>query len=259
MMRYGLLITAALIAFSAGLYIYMGRRLRRRPATSENKWATVAFGLFWDLIGITSILFSLILILEFIDHIRFEPVSYVLYLLLGSLLTPAVICLIYWAVFLFTGKRKLTMAVTAFYIAIGAAGVFTFLYTGADVVVRTDWMTVWENRNPIPNIIYFFAYIIPVFFVSIAIASLARHTKVPSEKYRRVMLGLSLILFNGMSLVRFLINYPYGPVGPDYMIINTVQVLSALFVFWAYYPPRFIRKKYGIIGLSGERAPEVER
>jgi hypothetical protein len=137
---------------------------------------------------------------------------------------------------------------------IGAIGVSIFLYTGADVVVRTDWMTVWENRNPIPNLIYFFAYILPVFFVSIAIASLARLTKEPSEKYRRIMVGLSLILFNGMSLVRFAINYPYGPIGPDYMIINAVQILSAVAILWAYYPPRFLREKYGLLSIDDERS-----
>jgi hypothetical protein len=238
---------------SAGIYLYLGRRLSRRsiPASPE-RTAWLSFTLWWYGLAVTSLIggtLSLLGALGLTNLAVFVTATYI-NLQVSCL---ALLGLFYYLTFLFTGNSRWLGPLAVLYSA--ASILLVYFVTASEPlhVTLEPWRAALEYRTPptTPFIILLIVFL----FASQIVGGFAYFTlyfrmSEPTQKYRILLVSWSIISW---FLTPF-IGIAGGLTAHDWwqVVSRLIGLIAALTVLLAYWPPGWVQQRYGVLSLLEE-------
>lgn len=260
------LLGSALFALvTSAIYVFVGYRLTRRALPRAGRMAAAGFVAFWYGIAISGLLggTGLQALLAAFDVLT---LGVVLVLTQVSLLAISIALwgLLYYLVYLYTGWHRAWMAIAAFYVAFYAFLQY-FIWDAGPTGLRTGrWSVAVEYEKDIENATlsdpYLFALIVgllvPQILASLAYLTLVFGVKNPTQRYRILLVSVSILVWFGSPFLALGAGISEGD---GYQIVSRLIGLgAAIVIFFAYHPPGFIRRRYGVMSLSDEAKPKEE-
>ncbi|MDD5502704.1 MAG: hypothetical protein PHH26_04475 [Candidatus Thermoplasmatota archaeon] len=249
-------LSTAMFFLIAGMFL--GRKVR-----PEYKRPTIMFGVWWAIMGIITAN-SIIQRALFEENIFVMGIS-IIYVELVAL-SIGIFGLLYYTLFLFTGKEKLVIPLAVFYVAV-AIWLVWMVYSGEPYVVKESTVIAGKEYapgaiayvKPIPqymSILVLSALVLPQIIVCIALYSLYFKLDKPTQKYRVFMIATGILVWFGSGLVANAIGISSNPAWAS--ISKLISVLAVAMVYLAYKPPYFAKKKYGLLSIDDERLNSVK-
>lgn len=233
--------TLTVVLFWAVAAIFLGRKVR-----PEYKRPTVMFGLWW-LIGGLLIATGIVstILAEYGIYVRI-PTAYVTW----ALLPFALFCLLYYTLFLFTGREKWMIPLAVFYGAIIIALLVIGTVSGPYFDEETGKVEyVRSSLASYAGLISVVAVALPQIFVCIALYVLYFKLDQPTQKYRIFMIATGIFIWVFSSMIASIFNLSTIPMWP--VIGSFTVMLAGLTAYLAYKPPAFIKKR-GVISIDDE-------
>lgn len=242
------IIAGILSLIGAGIYLFLGMRLAKRPVSAHARLPAAQFALFWiglsavTLMGAilsllaTEVLPSVALVVTFV-HLEILILCAALWGLLGHL------------TYLYTGRNYL-VPWSVFY---GALYLFlTYIITAATKVVTVSQGTVslqYSNLVGGPTLaILIVLLIVPEFIGAILYFTLIFRTQDPTIRYRVTLVSWSLIAWFGLASIN--VAHVLGGGLAANLLSNSLGVIAAIVIVLAYYPPRSIRARLRVTGID---------
>lgn len=247
----------------ASVYTYVGVRLTRRDVAAEARHAVYMFGLWWfGLAGLTG-LASLRTLLAAAGIVPLGPFVVLTYVNL-FLLTIALLGLVYYLVYLFSGRADTMTPITAFYLVfffLLAAIVSSANPVGVDV---TGWdATLAYEAPPTGSLMQavLLLFLGPPLVGALAYMSQLFRVEDRTQRYRIGLVSASIVLWFGSAYGVSLIGIGdalWWTIGS-----KLIGLSAALTILAAYLPPGWIRQRLGVeplgdaarSGLRPESAP----
>jgi hypothetical protein len=237
---------AALMLATAALFAYVGRLMFHRPTRPESHGAMLSFGVWW-LAGAAVLALASSHTLLALAGVRDAGPHAVINYLVGSQLALALASLVYYLLFLYTGRRAVRVPV-----AIAYAGYFAFLmwyFTlyGPGTIVDGTWAVRSLPANPPPPSVatlFGLALALPALGSVLAYASLLLRLRERTPRYRVAMVSAGvLVLF-----VSLLVAFVAGWQGSDFfpLTYELPGLVAGVMVLWAFRPPRWVQHRFGI-------------
>ena len=255
MIQPTLLFGAALASLSASIYYYVGRVLsRRRVASPDALLAWALFVVWWYALASSTLsgaVLSLLGALNLADLPLFITLTQV------NLLATCIALygLMYYLIYLFTGNRRLLVPLTLFYI-----GYYILLiyYVQSRIPVGVNmgrWNATLEYELPASGplfLIVLLLLVLPQIIGSLAYFSLYFRVKTPTQKYRILLVSLSILVW---FLSAFLASIS-GLGQQDWWQITSrlIGLSASLAILMAYDPLPWIRRRLGVSSIVDEPA-----
>jgi hypothetical protein len=259
-----LLVSAAFSLIASVIYAYVGYRLTRRSLPEGTRLAAYAFVAFWYGIAVSTLTgpTGLQALLA-----AFGQVSLPAVLLMTQVGLVAISVglwgLLYYLVYLYTGWHGVWKGLAAFYIAFYAFLQY-FIVDAGPVGLHTDrWSVVVDYRKDLSGpdawmqpyvLALIIGLLVPQIVAALAYLTLAFRVHDPTQRYRVLLVSISILVWFAT---------PFFALGADVAKQDTYQVVSrliglaaAITIYMAYQPPRWIRRRYGILALSDESKPD---
>jgi hypothetical protein len=254
MQTLALAATASLL--TSALYLYIGHVLSSRPVSAEASLANRMFVVWWRALGTLGLLGVGMLLLYMAGglqvwmHRTFTTLS-----LLGLFL--ALWGLQFYLVYLYTGSRRSFVPLGIFYAVLFVATIGLMEYLGRpERIVDNGWALRTEPRpelGPAFGLGFLLLLVGPQIAAAAAYARLYAKTRDRTQRYRIALITGSIIVWFGSSLVAT------GAQVSDQLAYQLasrlIGIAAALAILAAYKPPAWIRRRYGIHGLSDEGSP----
>ena len=248
-----LLFSAFFALIAAGIYTYTGWRLSKRLVpTSDARLAWVSFTVWWyGLAGATLIggLLNLFGAVGLTNLPLFVTATY----LNIQVTCIALLGLLYYLIYLFTGNRNSLGLLAILYIVFYVLLVYFITASSPEGVNVERWETGLAYRTPptgpfiillivlllVPQIIGGFAYFLLYF----------RVTEI-TQKYRILLVSWSIIIW----FVSPFAAAASGLSEQDWwqFVSRLIGLVAAATILMAYLPPRWLKQRYGIISLTDE-------
>ncbi len=240
---------------AAGIYGYVGWRLGKRGiSSSEAKEAWRLFTLWWYGLAASTLingLLSLFGALGLADLPLFLTATYVNILVICI----ALLGLLYYLTYLYTGYRRAFMPLTLFYLAYYVLLVY---YITASLPSHVDigrWSATVAYRLPLTG--PFFAIIvglllIPQILGGLAYFSLYFRLRDATQKYRVLLVSWSIIIWFTspfIALAGRLTEQDWWQLASRF-----IGLAAALTILIAYLPPPWLQDRYGISSLKDDRS-----
>lgn len=243
-----LLLSAFFALVSGALYAYVGHVVHRREVEGEAHLAARLFAMFWYLLGGITAVGASNSVLGWMGVT--QPAVYITILHVTFLVIfVALWALLYYFVYLFLGSRKLLWPVTAFYVALYA----WFLYLMASVGSATVLVDAWTVRldyehdldpTSLPARLFGVLFILPPIVGAVAYARLFFKVEDLTQRYRIGMVAGTIIAWFSTSLLANVMQL--GQAGWWQVTSRLVGVAAALAIYYAYRPPEWVRRRFGI-------------
>lgn len=247
-----LLFSAILAATSASIYAYVGWRLSKRViSSSEARLAWGSFTVWWYGLAATTLIggfLSLFGALGVTSLPLFVTAAYI-NILISCL---ALWGLLYYLVYLFTGNKRGLVPLAIFYMIYYILVVY-YITAGMPHNVNVGrWETSLVYRAPPTGpfvAIVLAMLLLPEIIGGLAYFSLYFRVKEVTQKYRVLLVSLSIIVW----FLSPLISLAGGLAQQDWWQFASrfIGLAPALTILMAYFPPRWLIQRYGIISLSG--------
>jgi hypothetical protein len=256
MTQLTLLTSAALSFIAAAVYAYVGLRLSRRQVSQPSALAWKLFVVWWAGIAATTTLGGVQTLLGLAGALTPG-------LLLGIgvvndiLISIALWGLLYYLLYLFTGRRALLWPLSAIYIAFFAL-IVEFIGTTPAFGVKTNGWTFSANygqssaallANPVIQLIIVML-LVPQIIGALAYFSLYFRLQDPTRRYRVFVVSWAIILWFGSPFIALgagLSTDTQTLVGDAYQLASRLIGLgAAIAILMAYLPPPSLRRRYGL-------------
>ena len=247
-----LLFSAILAATSASIYAYVGWRLSRRViSSSEARLAWGSFTVWWYGLAATTLIggfLSLFGALGVTSLPLFVTAAYI-NILISCL---ALWGLLYYLIYLFTGNKRGLVPLAIFYMIYYILVVYYITAGMPENVNVGRWETSLVYRVPPTGpfvAIVLAMLLLPEIIGGLAYFSLYFRVKEVTQKYRVLLVSLSIIIW----FLSPLISPAGGLTQQDWwqFASRLIGLAPALTILMAYFPPRWLIQRYGIISLSG--------
>lgn len=235
------------------LWGYVGLRLARRPTRPQDRAAARAFATWWlglaahSAIGVSFSVFLMV-------GITTGPLIVAGTFLAGLVIPVMFWGLLYYMVYLFTGRSFWLRPLTALYVAQGIALFLAIAYLRPVSIVSKGWFPVIQyahESGAIFDAFVGFVFIIPAFLATAAYATLFFRIRSPAKRIRVGLVGGGIFLW--IATVIALGAIP-GDSDPAHILNRLIALLAATSVLIAYEPPRWLRKRLGVAELHEEVA-----
>ncbi len=237
-------------AASAVLYGTVGVITWKRGTSPESRLANRAFALWWIALGgvvLVGLAFASLTQNRVIGLTGF--LAYV-YILIGTLVA-AVACLLYYLLFLYTGRASVWKSIAVGYVAFMAYTVVLIELQDPIGVVREGGDLTFEFAQEVePShwtvLLWSLALLIPVVVAAVAYLRLYTAVDTNEQRYRIVMVGGSFLFWFGSSLIATVTLRGLGiDEPPDWWAIvqQGIGLLAGVMVLMAYVPPPPIRRR----------------
>lgn len=248
-----LLFSALFALASALIYGYVGRRLRKRviPA-GDDRVAWLAFTIWWYGLAASQLITA-------VQHLfgavgwKSVPLFYT-----ASNLNVLVSCislcgLVYYLTYLFTGNPRLLWPLIIFYFIFYMLVIYYVAAGVPDHVAVNRWGTTLVSQNTLPGpvaILIIMMLLFPQILGSLLYFTLFFRVKEITQKYRIVLVSWSMLVWFASPLLSLVGNIEQQ----DWwqIIGRSIGVAAALTILMAYLPPRWIRRRYGVLSLNEE-------
>jgi hypothetical protein len=251
MIQPTLLIGAILAFLCAGIYFYIGRVLsQRHQTTSGASLAWLMFVTWWYALALATLsggVLSLLGAFGIIGLPLFTTITII------NLLTTCVALfgLMFYLLYLYTGKASLIWPVGVFYFFYYGFVVY-FVEAGDPVgVIVNRWNTSLEYQNTIRGPLFLIAIVLLVFpqiLGSLAYFMLFFQVRAKTQKYRILLVSWSIIIW---FLSAFLASIA-GLSQQDWWQITSrlIGLAAALTILFAYQPPSWIKRRFGVVAIA---------
>jgi hypothetical protein len=248
-----LVLSALFALLAASIYAYVGWRLSQRLiSSSESRVAWQSFTVWWYGLAATTLIGGLLNLFGALGLTilpLFITATYVNILVICI----ALLGLLYYLIYLFTGNSRLLMPLAIFYIVYYTLLVYYITASIPENINLEHWSTSLAYRTPLTG--PFFVLLIALLLLPQIIGGLAYFTlyfRVPevTQKYRIVLVSWSIIIW---FLTPF-VGFATGLGQQDWwqIVSRLIGLAAALTILMAYLPPRWLKQRYGIISLVEE-------
>jgi len=238
---------------SASIYGYIGWRLSQRIISSaEARLAWASFTVWWYGLATTTLIGGLQNLFG-----AFGLASLPLFVT-ATYLNILVICLallglLYYLIYLFTGNRRSLLPLAIFYMIYYVLLVYYITASTPGNVDIGRWSATLVYHTPLTG--PFFGLIIVLLLLPQIIGGLAYFTlyfRVPevTQKYRILLVSWSIIVWFLSPVIALA-----GGVGQQdwwQLASRFIGLSAALTILIAYLPPRWLKQHYGILSLNDE-------
>ena len=251
---FTLLFGALFALVAAGIYGYVGWRLGKRFVPSADaRQAWQLFMLWWFGLAVSTLvngLQSLFGALGLADLPLFLTASYVNILVVCI----ALLGLMYYLIYLFTGNKRAFLPLIIFY---AAYYILLVYYITASVPSHVDvgrWSATVAYRLPLTGpffLIVLALLLIPQIIGGLAYFSLYFRVREATQKYRVLLVSWSIIIW----FISPLIALAGGLAEEDWWQFASrfIGLMAAFTILMAYLPPHWLKERYGIVSLSDEK------
>jgi hypothetical protein len=235
------------------VYLYLGILMARRPVSVEARLPALQFAIFWFGLAGASVLGG-ILSLTAAWVVPSLPVvlSFLYFDIL--VISAALWGLISYLIFLYSGRNRV-LPITLLYIVEYGLLVYYITASQANGVTVTAG-SVDPTYSMMPTglvvIVPVLLLVIPELVASVAYLTLFFRTHDRTVRYRVLLVSLGILAW---FLLDFL-NIGSAP-GSGLALLavgRLLEILAALVVLAAYYPPRWIRDRFQVAGIGGATA-----
>lgn len=241
-----LLVGAAVTAATAVLFAYAGALTWRREVPSRARTANRAFSLWWWSAAAVISLLSVANVLGILG-IRGDDVHATLHYLRAAPLSLALGGLMYYLLFLFTGRRDLLLPVAAAYLAQHAFTIYYYVRLGPMRTVVTGWdvrVVPAAPADPALSAAFGLTLALPVVLACGAYVAIALRHGDRQQRYRVALIGVAL----GQWFLLLLVSFLLGLQQREWfsMLYQVPGLLSAALVVVALRPPAWLRARMGL-------------
>lgn len=248
-----LLFSALFALIAAGIYTYIGWRLGKRVvSSSEARLAWVAFTVWWYGLAIVTFLNGLQNLFGAVgltDLPLFVTASY----LNLQVICIALLGLLYYLVYLYTGNQNSLWVLSVFYIVFYILLVYftnVMVPNGVDVERWSTALSYGGAPSVAFTIVLIVMLIAPPVIGAFAYFMLYFRVTEITQKYRIFLVSWSIIIWF-LSPVAAMAG---GLSQQDWweLASRLIGLIAASTILMAYLPPRWLTERYGIISLSDE-------
>lgn len=228
--------------------MFIGRKIR-----TEYRRATILFGLWWLIMGATTAIYTVNdFVVGYGTFSLVEPLMFTTW----PLMLFAMFGLLYYTLFLFVGSERRVLPISLVYLAVAIAALVMVFMSDHAVITPTNPMEgynpgdLYFNMSVTTSLLVSAAFLLPQIVVCIALYSIIGKLEKSTQKYRTLLISTSILLPLVFKMV-------VGTMGLEnnqtlVTIAAGITLLSAVIIYVAYKPPKFVKKK-GILSIDDER------
>lgn len=244
-------ISQILVIFTGALCLFIAAQLgHRKIERQDDQLAWNAFRIWWLGLGLSTAVGALrtLLALQGVDVLA-------VYIWI-SIANTLLICfalwgLLFYLLYLYTGNRNLARPLGIFYLVFFVTLLiysFWFLHpTG--VLLEGGTATVQYETEPafIYQLVLGLLVLLPQLVASLVYFSFYFRVRERVQKYRILMVSVSILAWFGLPLVAFFL----GLSSQDWWVIvnRVIALVAVIAIYWAYYPPRFIQQQLQVASI----------
>lgn len=247
------LLKLLLTCVSGVVYAYVATRLWKRPVEGPARLAAKLFATWWALLG------GLTLLSVLTSALAAAGVNDVaLYLTLIEV-DFLVICIAFWAllyylVYVLTGSRKVMAPIATFYALfyVWLLFVITSLHIQAVKIVGLSYQPDPQpDLDPIVGFVLVALLLGPVLVASVGYLRLYFRVEGRTQRYRIGLIAVTLFAWFGSSALATVLSINQQPWWS--LVSSALGLAAALSIYFAYQPPAFVRRRFGILAVGEER------
>lgn len=246
----GVLLTLA----TTGLLAYAGLLVLRRPVHGEARLALRMFATWWLSAGLVLLLagsHTMLGLLGLLDVRVHLAITY----LTAVPLAVALWALLYYLIYIYTGRRAAIWPLTAAYALFLAFEIYYFSSLGPRTIETTAWsVRLARGRDPPAGLGAVFGLLVaaPTLFIVVAYGRLAARAKEPAQRYRVRLTSTALLVWFAPVLAAFLAGWDKAAWFP--LVYQAPGVLAAAMIVAAHRPPGFLKRRWEARGAAGGNA-----
>lgn len=237
-------LAVALVVATAGVslvYGYVGYRLHRRQVSSEARLASTQFALWWGGLGVSTAIGGTELALALAGALSF-PLALTFYLVVVLVDCAFLWGLVGFLLFVYTGKYHL-LELTAFYAWFYVTLLYyVFTQVPSSVAVVAGSVNLQYAAHPIAVLeaVLVLGLLGPELVCGILYFSLLRRTEDPARRYRIWLVAGGILLWFAIDVFVPSSTLPWA------LAKGVVQVVPGILSLFAFYPPAWARRRYGV-------------
>lgn len=247
-----LLASAAFAMLVAAVYAYVGFRVSRRNVSEDAALASWAFAVWWFSLAALTVAGGVQSLAAAIGYTSVAVATAFTFIAL-LVLCVALWGLLYYLVYLFTGRRRAWIPLAGFYLAAGAFLVWYILAQQPDGIVVNRWSVALHYAAPITGPVQaalVAIIILPQFLGALAYLTLYFKVSDRTLRYRIALVSLSILIWFGSA---YAANVAGLSQNDSWQVVSRLIGLGAAFtILFAYQPPPFLRRRYGLRSVSEE-------
>lgn len=247
-----LLVAAGFASVSAAVFAYVGWRLGRREVEETAKPAARSFTVWWYGLALVTALGAAGNLAGTLGATSLPLFVALLYASL-ALLCVALWGLLYFLLYLFTGRRGLVAPLAVFYAAYFALLVAVVTQAAPNAVVVDRWSTHVVYARPFEGLVtnvLLSLLILPQLAGALAYFTLVFRLREPTLRYRVALVSSSIIVWFMSAYLGALA----GLASQDWWQVASrlLGLGAATAILLAYQPPGWIRRRFGIRALADD-------
>lgn len=248
-----LIFSAFFALAAAAIYTYVGWRLGKRVVPSTDaRLAWVSFTIWWYGLAIATIIGGLLNLFGALG-LTDLPLFITATFLNVQVSCIALLSLLYYLTYLFTGSRKSFWLLLMFYITFYVLLVYYITASSPNAVNVERWnAAVSYSISPSATftILLIILLLVPQIIGGLAYFTLYFRVKENTQKYRILLVSWSIILW-------FVSPFAAAAGGLSekdgwQFASRLIGLAAAATILMAYLPPRWLKQRYGILSLSDE-------
>lgn len=237
---------------SSAVYFLIGRGLGRRQLQAgpdHLAWQALRWVWFGQAARIFIAVASAVLVLIGITNL-YVHITLGLLVLLGLAVT--LWGLLSYIAYLYTGKVGWITGLAIFYGLYFVFLVYTALARQPTGVILTGGgsaVTYAQSAAPLVGLIYLAVLLLPQLVGSLFLFSLFFRVKEANQRYRILLVSGSIFIWFGLALASLFVP-DLGQAAWWPLTNQLIGLATALIIYWAYFPPMLIQRRFNIAPIS---------
>jgi hypothetical protein len=167
--------------------------------------------------------------------------------------------LLSYLIYVYTGKPRASLWLGVFY-ALFFIGIAVAIFSYQPIGVRMeDWNTAFTYQTA-PGVVFALSLLVliafPPIIAAIGFFRLFFRVKERSQKYRAFMVPLGILTLFGVPYILplisfFVFKFPITQQAWWPVSIRLIGILALIVIYWAYFPPNFLQKRFGVTAVTG--------
>lgn len=245
-MQGTLLLGTAVTSATAALFAYSGVLTWRKPVPQASRLASQAFALWWWSAAAVIALLSVSNVLGMLGVLS-DEVHTTLHYLRAAPLSLALGSLMFYLLFLFTGRKGVLLPVVAAYALHHAFTIYYYVRMGPMHTLVTPWDVRVAPEVPAPvglSVAFGVLLAVPIVAACLGYVALTFRVGTSEQRYRVGLISLAL----GQWFLLLLVSFVLGVEQAEWfsMAYQVPGLLSALCVAAALRPPSWLRARLGL-------------
>jgi hypothetical protein len=257
-------VTAETLAASAGLafvaaavYVVIGMRLGRRKVGAEFQLAATMFAVWWFGLAASTALSGIQSALAAVGAATLPLVLTLTHLGLAAV-CAALWGLLFYLVFIFTGKRGALLPLAGLYVVAYALLVYQIVANAPVGVELRRWGVALDYAVPQGGPVFAAAVvllILPPIVGALAYFALFFRVRDATVRYRTAVVSWSIIVWFGTALLVTLSDVRNNDLWQ--LGSRLLGLVAAVAIYAAYEPPAFVRRRLGVASVRDAPASEA--